>query len=560
MATALRDDAAFRYTESGQDYLHHLGAVLRRPTQRVVQTVYSWESADFTTIRRVAIGSNVYDLTCTLRYDGSAQSLADFLAAGMRGASLEYFPSLASPALSFPCVLMEHSDIRPDRDFDFDFRYEVDVRLRRTDGNTWDSLVQAPLFYYKAGMSVPGLTFTRSGAIGKYVNEDGVVQEAAANIFRTTWLDTDDDDAVDTPHLVLEAARTNLNDDDDLSNATQWAVNNTPVITATVSDPAGGTGAYTVADDDATNQEFIQNIVAFTGDAVKSVVFVVRENTMPGSGNQGLKLRQTSGTPADLLDLNITSWSNGDPQITATNGTLLGKRYIGNGYWAIYGQTASVTAAETNRIQILPAVTANQTGSIDVWRVMAFDDAVPLFSILDEAEAIGEETFYATANFVPQELTAYVKCREFGCAEEADQDNGARGLLHVGGSTNTGDPRFHLRFASDGTAEALFDNGVASVDASAGSKPTYGQVVELRGVLSSDGSVTVGVSIDSGAEATASSSAPSGGLVATDTGSGKAWNDTRVYLGSLASVRGIAVIEEIKIMPGTKTMAEMRKA
>ena len=45
------------------------------------------------------------------------------------------------------------------------------------------------LFMYRAGNDVQGLTFTRSLATGTYVDADGVIKTAAANEFRTTFVD-----------------------------------------------------------------------------------------------------------------------------------------------------------------------------------------------------------------------------------------------------------------------------------------------------------------------------------------------------------------------------------
>lgn len=388
-------------------------------------------------------------------------------------------------------------------------------------------------------------TFTRSGAVGKYTDAAGVLQDAASDALRLDqmWLDGDYDDLPDTVAGLIEAARTNLISSDDL---TAWSVTGTPSVTGSQSDPAGGSGAYTVADDDGASTELIYRDVTYTGDGVKSAVFVVRENTMPASGVQALQIFDATGaTP--MLDLEISAWSSGVPTVAAgAAGTYLGKRYVGNGYWAIYGKTASVTASNTNRARILPAETAAQTGSIDVYRVATFDAVVPLYSIVDASETKNADTLYGAYSHVPQALTVYAKFIEWGSVND-DLDGG---IIHIGSATVSTDPRFLVR-ASGGFYLALHDNGTASPTATLAAAPSVGDTVELRAVLNADGSVDLGQSINAGAETTASD--------ATAAALGAAWADTRLYIGSLGTGnRGMNPIIAVKVVSGVRTMAQMR--
>lgn len=389
-------------------------------------------------------------------------------------------------------------------------------------------------------------TFTRSGAVGPFIGSDGVLRQASANRPRVEWVngtDPDGDGAKDKPGLLLEKGATNLIDSDDI---TAWSVGGTPGVTGSVDDPAGGTGAYTIEDADGAALEFVVRNISFTGDAAKSFTFVVRENTMPASGTQVLKVRDTSAA-ADRLLLSIASWSDGDPQVTATTGTLVGKQYVGNGYWAIYGLSTTITAANTNRVEILPASgDAAYTGIIDVYRVNAYDSAAgPVSSILDASEALAQETMYVPFTAAPQEMTIYSKHVERGTLLADSQR-----LWQIGAANSATDPRMGV-IASGGFYRMFYDDGIGLLNATLSAAPSYGDVVEIRAVLRSDGGITIGQSINGGAETTATGGA--------SLSFGSAWADTRIYLNSGGtSLRGNTLLMGMKAVAGTKTMAEMR--
>lgn len=168
----------------------------------------------------------------------------------------------------------------------------------------------------------------------------------------------------------------NIQKEDDL---TAWGTSGTPVVTSGVSDPWGGTDAYTVEDNDSGGVEWIEEPPGFTGDGQKCAVWAVRENTTPASGHFMVIYDNTAGTYR--LRVTISGWTNGEPDLNAVNGSVLKKEEIGNGYWAVYCQSTSITAANDNQIWVRPASTSPQTGKIDVYRVWAFDDS----DVTDEA-------------------------------------------------------------------------------------------------------------------------------------------------------------------------------
>lgn len=393
------------------------------------------------------------------------------------------------------------------------------------------------------GYGMPRYTHNRNDTDAKFTDIDGVLQDVSgADELRREWLWLDTwalGNLPDTPAILIGDGRTNLNDDDDLTN---WTATGTPVVTGSVSDPAGGTGAYTVEDNDVAAEEFIHNDIGTA--SVDSCVFVVRENTHPASGGTDLTLYdQTAGTTRCVL--NISAWSNGEPTVSATIGVLIGKRYVGNGYWAIYGQSSGSTGGNTHLLRVHPASSAAETGSIDIYRINAFDDQVPAYSILDASETLNTEDLYVNWPYTPREMTLYAKFNEW------DLEGGNSGRIFQISDNANSDPRLLLWRSGSGNYQLFHDTGSSSVTSTATPGHSYGDTIELRSVLNADGSVQLHYSVNGGAEGSASASA------ALTLGS--AWSGSRLYLGSNGVPNtGMTALIALKAVEGSQSMAYMR--
>ena len=389
-------------------------------------------------------------------------------------------------------------------------------------------------------------TFTRTGAVETYVGGSGRIVKADANIPRVSWND-------ETPALLIEQAHTNLltasNDD-----VTNWSDNQGSGTTiGSVADPAGGTAAYSITGASGSGSRGRNiGLNSFTDNGIKSAVFVIKKRTMPSSGNQAFGIKASSGGAAWHLYFDITGWVNGKPTITATTGTHLGSRYIGNGFWAVYGNTTSVTASESHRAYVYSNEDDNSNSpAIDVYRVNAYNDLTPRYSLLDANITATVETFYADFVAPPQAMTVYAKVMgDAGLDESAPESNG---LVHIGSTGATTDPRLSLYAVSGTNFTFVHDNGTNERSSTiSSSAAVWGDTVELRGVLNADGSVLLGQSINAGAETTGSTSATS--AVDAD-----AWAADRIYIGSRGTNnQGLAVVYAVKVARGVKTMAEMR--
>lgn len=404
----------------------------------------------------------------------------------------------------------------------------------------------SPLLFSFDGDAPGTYTFTRSGNVGPFTNASGLLRRAPANVLRREYLWLDGvytaSTRPDTPAYLLEAARTNLVSSDNFDSG--WTSGGSPVITASISDPAGGTGAYRIADDDAGVAESKYLNTTFTGNAVKSVVFVVREATMPGSGAQHLTLHDATAV-TDRLRLAISAWSSGAPTVAAEVGTYLGKRYVGNGYWALYGQSTSITAANTNRPVIIPAGTAGQTGSIDVYRVNAYNATYPPWGILDASEAQAVETLYAPYTAAPQAMSVYVKFIEAGTI---GLSNGT--ILYVGDSASS-DARLMIQRGGSAVYAGTHDPGTASTSTLAAG-PSWGDTVELLLTLASDGTPILSQSLN-GATATTGTGQTAQALAYS-------WSGQRIYVGSEGGTgnNGVNPILSVKVARGVQSLAYMR--
>jgi len=166
----------------------------------------------------------------------------------------------------------------------------------------------------------------------------------------------------------------NIQDEDNLGVAPWGWIGGAGVVTPNAGDPLGGTDAYTVEDDGVVAQEVLERIQAFTGDGVKTVEVVFKENTMP-AGGQSFRLLDITMVGLARLDAQLTSFVSGEPQITMATGTLDYLKEIGAGYWRAGFVTTALVAANQNNFRIYPANVGAQVGKIDVYRVRIYNSA-----------------------------------------------------------------------------------------------------------------------------------------------------------------------------------------
>jgi len=158
-------------------------------------------------------------------------------------------------------------------------------------------------------------------------------------------------------------------------------------------------------------------------------------------------------------------------------------------------------------------------------------------------ESSTSEVLYFPWNHGVQSQTVYVKFVERGSLAGSDT------LFHIGSATAATDARFLVD--STGTYyQVTHDNGSATPVATLAVAPSAGNVVEIRAVLNTDGSVLIGQSIGSAAETTATDAT---------TATHAAWADTMLYINSAGtSTIGTNDFISISVAAGVQSMAHMR--
>lgn len=569
MSAPVTQDAAFRYVESGQTYMHYLGCVLRRPVSNPVQNVFSHQPSDYTAApRRVAVGSPAYDLTAELRYDGQIGPLQEFLLAARRGASIEYLPSLSNPSQSYPCTLIDASAIRPDAQMWQRSRYQCEVRLRRIDGGTWESALNPALLYYRAGNPMPGQTFTRSGAVGSYVDELGVLQSpVAADIIRTSWRDMDANGVMDTPLVLIEAASANLfTQSDDLTHS-DWA--DVGLSAQTADQAIGPTGALTLdelVEDSGTSAHRVSQTKTVTANAT----YACSGWFIAGTRTWGVILVGENGAVSTNYYRAWFNLTTGVVGTTAAAGTGAFERAYVEDWTHIYpGLYRCVAVGSVGNSATSVDATLGM-GSADGVLSYAGDGSSSLFvggaQLEDDAQVASTymptttgsatratETLSVPWAYLPQEGSWLFDFVEAGTAETPDY-----GLFQLGGSTVSSGA--YLSVFTSGTVgryRVTFNNGVDSnvtVVIGASGEVSFGDRVRIRVYLSPLGAVTLGVKINDEDEVTASASAPAAGLpLEWGEGSG-----ARLYFGSLGTTnQGLTALAAVKSYGRSMSMTEL---
>lgn len=146
--------------------------------------------------------------------------------------------------------------------------------------------------------------------------------------------------------------------------------------------------------------------------------------------------------------------------------------------------------------------------------------------------------------FRPQALTAYLRFREQGTINIAN----AR-LIHLGNNSGT---LTRIQIQSTGTFYTFVHaNESGSRQVTLAAAPVYGDMVEIRAVVNSNGSILLGQSINGAAETVTTTS---GTLVF-----GPVWATAALWVNSISTAGvGFNAFRNIEIVAGVRTMQQMR--
>lgn len=252
------------------------------------------------------------------------------------------------------------------------------------------------------GREVEAPTFTRADATtcATYVDRDLTIRTAAAGKLRADWTGS-------VCSLLLESSRTNicLQSQD---FGTTWTPNGTPTRSAAAK-TCGILTLDLIGEDSAGAVEYYTQVVTFTGDAVKALAICVAEGTNPAaSGSQFGLFDSTAGTYR--LKGTLT-WASGAPVVVMANGTHLRTVTLASGVYRLEFQSTSVTAANNNVIEVVPAAVSGEQGNLYAGGVQAEDATYPSSYIKTTTGAVtrAADSLTFPIGFAPQDLTVYLR-------------------------------------------------------------------------------------------------------------------------------------------------------
>lgn len=465
---------------TGTERVHLLTVPLRELTPGYSQSAWTADSLDRTTRETYSVGAGAHELAGKVRYDRNNQGLLDLVRAGMLNTTLTYYPNLNDTGVNYPVKLISPTDLNAltmalDSQRGMLGDGQVEVRFRRTDQASLNPLyVASPvLFRYAAGGSLAGSTFTRAGTAYYAAKGISTLTQAASGAARIDWWDLDGDGACETPALLLERASTNL-----VAYSVafgSWTAVNSPTLTGSQADPLGTTTATNISDTGGATQEYVKITPTFTGNAAKAVSVFLKAGTTQAAGGSYVQLTDTTAT-ADRL-LAVVTWVNGAPSVAMTTGTYIGaKRYTG-GWYRLLFQTTSVTAANTNVMQLLPAGVAAQTGDLNIFGAQAEDSLTPSSYIPTAGSTVARVVDRLTfpAPYKVQTMTVYLRFVDWGVGTYVSSTNY---LLSLGNTGSTAS-RFAVFRTSAGTIQAQVSGVATATTAQVTLGSTFGQIVEL---------------------------------------------------------------------------------
>lgn len=342
---------------------------------------------------------------------------------------------------------------------------------------------------------------------------------------------------------------------EDLANAA-WTAIGTPTITS-AANTAAGVSLDLIGDDDATALEGYSQTITYTGNDVKAFSLFVKEGT---STSSVVRVRQTSGTAANRLLATIT-WSAGVPVVTMTTGTFIRQTLLTDGVYRLMFQTTTVTATETNVLQLYPATDAAlavaNTGTLYVGGVQSGNAAIGTSYIKTTTTALTRNqdvVFWENANLTPKALTFYVRLVNIGTLPA--NNGGFRQIAQIGGSNGSvADIYFRIGYANNSaTLQATYRDGT-NLNTSGNVSHTsvvFGDIIEYRAVLLGTAQCYIGASVNGAAEVVSTTSAGSAVLV-------PAFTQARIYPGASLTARTTPeALTHILVADGEQTMATMR--
>ena len=153
---------------------------------------------------------------------------------------------------------------------------------------------------------------------------------------------------------------------DTAEDLTTWSVVGTPVVTGSLSDPVGGTGATDVEDNDGAALEYIYKIIPSTiNDGKNTFAAFVKEITAPSGGNSEIEVYDNTAAASRVV-INL-AWSASVPtaSIGSGSGEVGAAVDCGGGWYLILFTANNIVASNENRWRLkVTSPTTSETGKL----------------------------------------------------------------------------------------------------------------------------------------------------------------------------------------------------
>lgn len=291
--------------------------------------------------------------------------------------------------------------------------------------------------------------------------------------------------------------------------------------------------------------------------------------TYTGDGEKILSvyLKVGNGAPTVLSAYDVTAttarhnvrvtWTAGVPSVATAggSGTVYPVEALANGWYRIMFSAAGIVAANTNdfRIYVNNVASAVSGDSVYAWGAQVENAVVPSSYIPTAATTVtrNADSLYWSIPALnpPREMTVYMRGVNTGAY--IAQPVVAR-TLHIGDGNAGTDPRFTLaRSGGNTNTQAFYDDGPTNNSGNAFPSPTpvLFDIIEHRGVLTTDWKAILGISVNGGTELTNTS-------VTAGTAT-PAWANSRLYIAGHNDAESFA-FTNICVALGNQSRASMR--
>lgn len=333
---------------------------------------------------------------------------------------------------------------------------------------------------------------------------------------------------------------------------TTWSTIGSPTRTAAAK-RCGDLVLDLLGDDAGGTLEGYSQVASFTGNAVKALSVFIAQAT---STSSVLRLRDTSAGANRLLA--TITWNAGVPAVAMTTGSHVGTIACADGVYRLLFQATSVTAANTNQLEVYPATTSGlatgNTGTLYIGGVQAENAANPRSYVKTLGSTVTTATDVLTTQ-VTLPLTDFTVFARLARPTWAGATGGASPPIITGPQTsaNNGKGVFHVYYNPVASMSVVAE--VADLSTSAGASATLPGTAMLD-ICAQFRNLRTGaqVRLDVGGGFGSWSSA---GPVLTG------WDSPNVGLGVIPGLTTVAADSGIRralMAPGLRALAELAGA